>query len=246
MTKEATSPVTESATEKMLGLLEHAWETQWALRLVCIILFFDMALMLHTQRGLPQWEPGDRALLSDVGWLAICIVTFSVLVAIVLPVVCIFLRQVGLALWLWLRDFLPAKEDPPYQRPLGCVPAGKLRDLALEGKDGFLLRLYKEHRRRKASAEFTTERFGDLTAAALSAACLDAVMPHCWAPGAVSVVGVLMQLLGEWKWAVIAVVLIGASSILKWAWFSDSPPAVIYYPPLDRVLREEERKARLR
>lgn len=134
MTKEPTSPATESVAERMVGLLEHAWEAQWALRLVCIILFFDMAMMLHTRRGLDQWNPGDRALLSDVGWLSISIVTFSFLVAIVLPVVFVFLRQVGL--WLWLR-LCRLQDDRPYQRKLGRVPADTLRDLALEEKDDF-------------------------------------------------------------------------------------------------------------
>lgn len=73
-------------------------------------------------------------------------------------------------------------------------------------------------------------------------------MPHYWVPGAVSVIGALMQFLGGWReWVAVAFVLIGAYTILKWAWFSDNPHEEIYYPPLDRVLRaEEDRKPRLR
>ncbi|WP_347704183.1 hypothetical protein [Roseateles paludis] len=42
----------------------------------------------------------------------------------------------------------------------------------------------------------------------------------------------------------MAATLLCAACILKWAWFSDSPPDVISYPPLDQELRNKERKAR--
>lgn len=37
---------------------------------------------------------------------------------------------------------------------------------------------------------------------------------------------------------VTAATLLCAACILKWAWFSDSPPDVICYPPLDQELRD--------
>ena len=43
---------------------------------------------------------------------------------------------------------------------------------------------------------------------------------------------------------VTAATLLCAACILKWAWFSDTPPDVICYPPLDQELRDKERKAR--
>ena len=46
------------------------------------------------------------------------------------------------------------------------------------------------------------------------------------------------------KMLVTAVTLLCAGFILKWAWFSDTPPDVIYYPPLDQELRDKEREAR--
>ena len=53
-----------------------------------------------------------------------------------------------------------------------------------------------------------------------------------------------VEALAGWAPIVTAVTLLCAGFILKWAWFSDTPPDVIYYPPLDQELRDKEREAR--
>src|SRR5690606_34980753 len=39
-----------AAVEKGLGALERAWDAHWALRLICLVLFLDMAMMLRAGR----------------------------------------------------------------------------------------------------------------------------------------------------------------------------------------------------
>ena len=110
-----------AAVEKGLGALERAWDAHWALRLICLVLFLDMAMMLRAGRGLWQWSAGDKALLSDVGWVAVLVVAFSFAVAIVIPVVLIVLRQISVIVLSWLPGFLTASAEPAYQRPLGYL-----------------------------------------------------------------------------------------------------------------------------
>lgn len=103
MSTEDQKPLTmASRPQKSLEWLDRAWSANWALRLVCVVLFLDMAMMLRTDRGLWQWSPGDMTLLSDVGWMAFVIVIFSLAVAIVIPAVLIVFRQIGAYLVYWL------------------------------------------------------------------------------------------------------------------------------------------------
>lgn len=96
-----------SLAQRSVGLLERAWSSQWALRLVCAVLFLDMAMMLRVGRGLWQWSPGDMELLHDVGWLSLVFVAFTFSVAIVIPVVLPVLRQISVHIWYLLVTRLP-------------------------------------------------------------------------------------------------------------------------------------------
>ncbi|EMK3529643.1 hypothetical protein V8099_003861 [Pseudomonas aeruginosa] len=243
-TEDTDKAAVGSLGEKGIGLLERAWNWAWALRLVCAVMFLDVAVILRTGHGLWQWSPADMALLKDVGWLALLIVTFTVAVALVVPVVLVLLRQlVGLISYKVMAFFTVAgSDDRPYQRSPGYVPARALRDLALHEKDAFLLRLYENHLQARDAGLASIEQAGNLTAAAVLASLLDWGIAYGWMPGSVSLVQAIYAALGDWASIVTAVVLLCAGFIVKWAWFAPSTPDVIYYPPLDAVLRAKERE----
>lgn len=232
-----------SVIEKGLGVLERAWEAQWALRLICGVLFFDMLTMLHSHRGLLQWSAVDNAQWSNVGWLAISVASFSAMVALVLPVTLTALRQIVEIVLIWLPRFPSVKDNRPYQRPLEYVFASDLRRLAMNDKDDFLLRLYEIHEQTRKEGERSRELVGELTAAALVAAGMDVVVAH-WTSASGGLIDAIIQGLADWSFPVIAVVLLMGGSILKWAWFSEASPQLIYYPPLDRELINKERKSK--
>ena len=232
-----------SAVQKGLGVLDRAWDAQWALRLICLVLFLDMAIMFRTGRGLWQWSEGDKALLGDVGWVAITVVGFSFAVAIVMPVVVNLLQLIGYGIRGWLPDFSTASDNRPYRRPLGYAPARELHNLALREKDEFLFRVYQEDQRAKRAAIQSRKEAGDLTATALLVALGDWLV-GMWMPDGIGVVGALAEALGDWAFIVVSVVLLCAWSIVKWAWFAEAVADEIYYPPLDLELRERERRAK--
>lgn len=241
--QEANPTADTSAVEKGLGVLERAWDAQWALRLICVVLFFDMAMLLRARRGLWQWPDGGKELLNDVGWLALTFVAFSFAAAIVIPVLLLMLRQLSAIVMGWLPAFLTAPTDRPEGRPLGYAPAGRVRDLALHEKDDFLLRMYEAHAQKKKAGRLSQERVGELTAAALLAALADWLLAQ-WIPGGISLIGAIVEALAGWASLVTTVILLCAGFILKWAWFSPYSPDLIYYPPLDRELRDKEREER--
>jgi len=233
-----------SLVEKGIGLLERAWDGVWALRLVCVVMSLDAAVILCTEHGLWQWSPDDMARLKDVnvGWFALLIVTFTVAVALVVPFMLLLLRL----LVNLLVALIPYKvmafftNDRPYQRIPGYVPAHALRDLALHEKDDFLLRLYENHVQTRDASQAFIKQVGNVTAAAVLASLLDWGIAYVWMPDSVSLVQVIYAAFGDWASVVTAVVLLCAGSIVKCAWFAPSTPDVIYYPPLDAALRAKE------
>lgn len=225
------------------GLLERAWSSQWALRLLCAVLFLDMAMMLRVDRGVSQWEPSDMELLRDVGWLSFVIVAFSFSVAIVIPVVLPLLRHLSVQVWYSLASRLPqlyGSDVRPYQRGLGYVPSGALRDLALLERDDFLFRLYEKHVQVQKLKEAAREQTGALTAAAVLTALVDWIVAQ-QLPDAIGIVDAIHDFLGDSAPFVTMAVLFCAAFILRRAWFADPKPDYIYYPPLDRILRDKER-----
>jgi hypothetical protein len=238
-----------SILEKASSVLDRAWQFPWALQLICILLYFDMAMLLRVERGLWQWTEVGRNLLADVGWLAATLVAFSIAVSMVVPAILEVCRLALAPILYILVDFysriFPSEVHQKYQRRLGYVPAGALHDLALERNDDFLLRIYQNHKSNEDAALKLRERTGLLTGAALLMTFLDWLLV-AWLPGGVSLIRVLESALGEYAYYVAAGALLYAGYILKLVWFPDYAPEVIYYPPLDRELREKERQQRER
>lgn len=244
MAKEDTEHSSDTAAvEKGLGVLDRAWDAHWALRLACLILFLDMAMMLRVGRGLCQWSAGDGSLLNDIGGIALTLVAFSTGVAIVIPVVVYALRDLFTAIWMQWPVWFAASDDRPYQRPLGYVPATAFHKLALRERDSFLLRIYEAHEHGKSMARKLRVRSAELTAAALLTALADWILAR-HVPGGVGLIGALVDALSSWSSIVVPGVVLCAGLILKWAWFSEVPPDLIYYPPLDDELRRKEREER--
>ncbi|MCW5230968.1 hypothetical protein [Verminephrobacter eiseniae] len=243
---EADQKTDTSAVGAGLDILERAWNAQWALRLACVLLFFDMAMLLHVHRGVSQWPEVGPRLLGDIGWLAIVFVAFSVLAAVVAPAVFLVVRHFGALAWYGLTrllsGFLPPGQDarPDYST---YVSVNEFRDLALEEKDEFLYRLYEDDQRRKKEQRQALERLGDLMAAVLVAGFADWLLGS-WTLGGIGLVSAMESAFGDWMGRVTAVVLLCVLPILKLAWFPSDERNVIYYPPLARKLRDKERKSR--
>lgn len=234
---------TINPAKNTLGLLERAWNFQWALRLLCFVLFLDVAMMLHIGHGLWQWSAADMALFRNVGWLAVLIVMFSLAVSIVIPAVLDFLRQISIPILYGLSSRLSFTQSDSrrYQRDIGKVPARELLDLALQEKDEFLFRLYEEHIRSKEEDEAFRRQVGDLTAAASLVSLIDWIV-SLRVSGSIGLINASYAALGTLAPIVTGILLLCVGAIVKLAWFAPWRPEEIYYPPLDAVLRAKERE----
>lgn len=106
-------------------------------------------------------------------------------------------------------------------------------------KDEFLFRLYEEHVQAREAERASREQTGDLTAAAILTALVDWVIAQR-IPNGIGVIDAIYGALGNLAPLVTMAVLFCAALIVKWSWFADTKPDCIYYPPLDRELRDKE------
>lgn len=83
------------------------------------------------------------------------------------------------------------------------------------------------------------EQAGELTAAAILTALIDWVIAQR-IPDGIGMIDAIYGALGSSAPLVTMAVLFCAALIVKWAWFTDTKPDCIYYPPLDRELRDKE------
>ncbi|MEL1266394.1 hypothetical protein [Pseudoxanthomonas putridarboris] len=229
----------------MLNALEKAWEWEWALRLIGIVLFIDAAMVVRSQHGLLDWPSGNESILNSLGLLLIAIAGFSVAVAIAMPVLFEMFRRAMWSILAALPSFPSSRErhQQPYQRPLGWAPARKLRDRALRDKDEFLLDLYNKHESGRRERERERERIGDLTASVVLLASIDGWVGYRL-EAADSVVSAAVAFMGIWVAPAILLLSTSVFALLKASWFSLSTADVIYYPPLDDELRKVEREER--
>lgn len=224
--------------EKTVQILNLAWDARWALRVSIITLCFDMALLLYVDKGLWQWAEIDKAVVVNFGWLAVCLMIFTLLMSIVLPSLLIIMRRIieG-ALGLWSHS---SSETRKYSRPLGYVFASHFRKFALEENNEFLWRIYEQHAGKKNKAEEEIEEIGKLVAMFVLALMADYVIGS-YIQNGVGLVKLFISTLGDWAYIAISYGIICACIVLKNCWFPGDSFDLIEYPPLDNKLRAEER-----
>ncbi len=239
---EAPLPSTQSKVSPGLGLgaLEKAWDLHWGMRFVCMVLFFDIALLLRSKTSLIEWSADSDTLLANLGFLAVAVASFALVVSFVLPLIAVVIRWLGFSVPMALpRIFQGTREQ--HHRPLGWVPAKALHHLALEEKDPFLMGIYQQSTRQREEYDQMIHNVAQLVLGCLLLALADWALSH-YGFADTSLIHSAVMGLGKLDSVVVPIVLIAGCALLKWAWFTDHPPHWIEYPPLDRVLRAKERK----
>jgi len=63
----------------MLGL---AWDIRWVFRLICMLIFLDIAMLFYFQEGVLQ---ANKDILNNPGWAVISFIIFGILATIIVP-----------------------------------------------------------------------------------------------------------------------------------------------------------------
>ncbi|KTC62612.1 hypothetical protein AO262_08020 [Pseudomonas fluorescens ABAC62] len=217
-----------------LSALEKAWDFHWVMRFVSVVLFLDIALLLRTGTPLVKWTTSSDALLADLGFLAVTVASFVMVVSFILPLMAASVRWIGSALQMALPRLLG--ETYKSDRALGYVWANDLLDLALKENSDFLLSWYQQHVQRREQHRVMMDKVAHLIFGCLVLALVDWAI-SAFGPGSGSLIFSAMEVLGDAGSPLAMVVVV--------AGFSSRSALFIYYPPLDTAQQELARKRRL-
>jgi hypothetical protein len=224
-----------------LSLIEKSWEWNWVLRVTTVVLFLDIALIVKSGHGLLAWDKASELLVRNLGFLAATGVAFGMLVALVLPLSSMVLREfLGLGIWKVLWWF--RRRDDRYRSPRGCVLSGALREKALREHSDFLLRLYERHRSDEQMYEQARQTQADLLFGFLCLVSFDTWLALS-GRASTSLAFSMVEACGE-NGAGLAI-LLGAAivCILIQLWFPERDLGWIYYPPLADEIEAERRRS---
>lgn len=223
------------------GIIEKIWEWSWALRFSSIVLFVDIALILRSGEGILNWSTaGHEKLLSNLGLLAASVAVFGLFVAILLPVLEIFVQSI----FRLSRKLVPSSSDErDYQRPRDCVLAFKVRERALRDKDEFMMIEYRRHIVKKDSDQAFRNQVGRLTFGALFLAVIDIMLP-VFGYAETSLISSAIQYTGDYGLMIAALVVLGGIGLLNSVWFKFPQLDWMNYPPLADEETAKELKSR--
>lgn len=222
-----------------LALIDRAWDTLWALRVYCVVVFVDLALLVRTGRGLLNWPGSGDSAWQLTGYAMASAAVFGIVMSIGFPLL-------GSAL-TWLLNLIPWERWTHYpatskHRRLGQVRAHELKEAALRDENTFALARYEEEVCRREESRRWDLQLGNLVFAALLLSIADGLHPISGNPSG-SLVKAIFDFLGE-NGAIVAsfVVVIASLAILKAAWFPERRTVWIDYPHLHERLNQEERE----
>lgn len=230
MTTEKPKTTSPTAAEG-LGIIEKASEIRWVLQFACAVFFADLAMLWKTGHGIVEWTTSTDQLLNNTGTLAVSLLAFGVLVAIILPLLGELSRLLlvltviyGTPKWL--------HQEPDYTRKVGYVRPYELHELALQENSQFLHGMYQEHCEKREKERVARLETGSLIIAALLMVIADWCSLWLGLSGMSVIEGLRSQLTGQQELLVLLFVACLSFFSLKWAWFSGWGEDWIYYPPL--------------
>ncbi|WP_368907763.1 hypothetical protein [Serratia marcescens] len=220
----------KSSLTSGFGIIEKIWNWNWALRFSSIVLFVDIVLILRSGEGVLNWSvAGHEQLLSNLGFLAVSVAVFGLVVAILLPV----LEEVVKAFYynIYLKCFPQSQDEYNDPRPSGHVLADEVRECALREGNDFMLREYKEHQARIASDDAFRFQAGRLIFGTLLLALGD-MMLSGFGYAQSSLISSSIQYLGKLGVVMAYLVLLGGFFLVFQVWFKTPHRNWMYYPPL--------------
>lgn len=213
------------------AFIDRAWDSAWALRLYCLIVFIDLALLSRTGKGLLDLHVIGDSLWQLVGYGLASLAVFGVCMSIVFPTISwVLAALLQFVPWEKLTDFDSTRGSGAPQK--GDVMLRDLREFAMREKDEFALARYEEQIKIREEIFLWDQQLGRLVFSALVLSIIDGfqLLPGTFGT---SLLKSLFDSLGD-PWAGMIVVPAAFASLnLLWAaWFNVANSPWVYYPLL--------------
>ncbi|UQI38822.1 hypothetical protein [Vreelandella venusta] len=232
---DANSSNSKPSFKEIVSILDRAWEAKWALQLVQLLLFLDLAMIFDGQPGMLGWDSATIPVLSNLSFVFVALVAFTVYAAFLTP----FLSTIVAI----LIAYIPAVcSNTDTYRASDHVSLRDYRENAYELNDESMIARYHDREESNRAAEKQMRHVGNILFGTLLLMIVNA-FPHLTMldttntilQNAIDVVG--------WQSALtIALVIgLGMCSAMTRAWFYTADRWILH-PKLYRELEAKRRK----
>lgn len=224
--------------KELISVIDRAWEAKWAIQLLQLLLFLDLAMIFVGQPGILGWDSASTPVLGNLSFVFVTIVSFTIYAAFLTPL----FSSIAVVVLALIPGVLPSR-DSAYQPP-GFVSISAYKTDAYEKDDKEMIARYhefKERNRADISQQWQTGNilFGTLVLILFNA-LLGLIMTDTNST-------ILQTAIGKIGWKItlfIAFVLaIGMFSAITRSWFY-SAERWIEHPKLYQELESKRRKER--
>lgn len=111
---EASHSQSKTAISQLISILDRAWDTRWAIQLIQLVLFLDLAMLVAGQPGLLGWDSGSTPVLDNLNFVIVTLAAFTVYAAFMTPMLS-FLARATLLVIPGIFHILPTENhEQPY------------------------------------------------------------------------------------------------------------------------------------
>ncbi len=143
---------------ELVSVIDRAWEAKWAAQLVQIMLFLDLAIIIGGQPGLLGWSSEDTPVLSNLNFVIITLVSFTVYAAILTPLTGLVVGT----LILCIPKITSLMQQESYERPSDHVSIYDYQKDAYEKNDQDMIAYYRERKARARADESEQRQAGNI------------------------------------------------------------------------------------
>ena len=234
---DASSTNSKPSLKEIVSIVDRAWEAKWALQLVQLLLFLDLAMIFAGQPGMLGWNSETTPVLNNLSFVFVALVAFTVYAAFLTP----FL---GTLVALFAAYIPGAFSSTDNYQAYDHVTLSDYRKKAYESNDQDMIARYHDREESNRAAENQMRHVGNILFGTLLLMIVNAFPNLIMLDTTNTILQAVISVVG-WQiaMAILLVLGLGIGSAMTRAWFY-SADRWILHPELYRELQDKRRKER--
>lgn len=234
---DANTSNSKPSFKEIVSILDRAWEAKWALQLVQLLLFLDLAMIFDGQPGMLGWDSATTPVLSNLSFVFVALVAFTVYAAFLTP----FLSTIVAIFAAYIPGVFA---DTDTYRASDHVTLSDYRENAYELNDESMIARYHEREESNRTAENQMRHVGNILFGTLLLIIVNTFPHFIWIDSTNTILQNAIAVAGWQPALVIALVIgLGMCSAMTRAWFYTADRWILH-PKLYRELEAKRRKER--
>ncbi|WP_447956516.1 hypothetical protein [Vreelandella sp. EE7] len=153
---EHSSGSSKPTFRELISVIDRAWEAKWALQLLQLLLFLDLAMIFAGQPGILGWDSEATPVLSNLSFVFITVVAFTLYAALLTP----FASSIVAMIVVHIPKIFHS--EARNHHPFGYVDLGTYKTDAYEKDDKDMIARYHDAVERNREAEAQQRQVGNI------------------------------------------------------------------------------------